>query len=225
MRRGADAFANRDTAVAALQRAGKLANGAAGDPKPARKAARWAADECEAKPQRTAKQAPEPVSLMRRLDVVMADALDDSEREFDDELIEGTIARGAMAVLYGDSNSGKTFLAIDIGASVARGVDWLGTPTDPGLVMYLATESPASVAARLTAYMRHHGVRVPGLAIVRAPVNLFDGKADAMAVVELAAVLEREHGAKVALIIGDTHGGRRERERGRRHGPRGAQRR
>jgi len=145
----------------------------------------------------------EPV-VVRRLDYVLAETLDDAEEQYDDELIEGTLGRGAMAVLYGDSNSGKTFAAIDMGASVARGVDWLGRPTDGGLVVYLATESPASVEMRLKAYQRHNRLRVPGFVIVRSPINLFDGQADTTAVIRLVGEIETEHGIKVALIIGDT---------------------
>lgn len=141
---------------------------------------------------------------VRSLDFVAADSLDDADESFDDELIEGTLGRGAMGVTYGDSNSGKTFFAIDMAASVARGIDWLGRATDSGLVVYLATESPGSVEMRLKAYQRHHGARVPGFYIVRSPVNLFDGKADTTAVLHLVDRLEREHGKKVVLIIGDT---------------------
>jgi AAA domain len=140
----------------------------------------------------------------RQLDYVMADSLSDDDDQFDDELIEGTLGRGAMGVLYGDSNSGKTFCAIDMGAAVAMGSDWLGRPTDRGLVVYLATESPASVEMRLKAYQRHHQLRVPGFVIVRSPINLYDGQADTTAVIALVDELERQHGTKVALIIGDT---------------------
>ena len=140
----------------------------------------------------------------RKLDFVLADQLPDGDETFDDELIEGTIGRIAMAVLYGDSNSGKTFLAIDIGAAVAQGIEWLGKSVDGGMVVYLATESPTSVQMRLRAYQRHHRVRVPGFVIVKSPINLFDGLADTEAVIDLVRDLEREHGAKVALIVGDT---------------------
>ena len=140
----------------------------------------------------------------RRLDYVLADQLDDADQDFDDELIEVTLGRGAMGVLYGDSNSGKTFCAIDMGAAVALGADWLGRPADRGLVVYLATESPASVEMRLRAYQRHHNQRVPGFVIVRSPINLFDGRADTTAVLALIDQLEREFETKVALIIGDT---------------------
>lgn len=142
----------------------------------------------------------------RRLKYVMADELPDGEEDFDDELIEGVIGRAAMAVLYGDSNSGKTFLAIDIGACLSLGVDWLGkrTADDAGLVVYLATEAAASVEMRLRGLQRQRGVRVPRFVIVQSPVNLFDGKADTTAVIALVDELERLHQTKVMLIIGDT---------------------
>jgi hypothetical protein len=142
--------------------------------------------------------------VVRKLDYVLADQLDDHDETFDDELVERVIGRNAMAVLYGDTNSGKTFLAIDLAAAVRRAAKWMGRPTAGGLILYLATESPASVQMRLRAYQRHHRVRVPGFIIVRSPINLFDGKADITAVLALVSDIEKLHGEKVALIIGDT---------------------
>lgn len=143
-------------------------------------------------------------ALVRRLDYVLAGELPDDEVTFDDELIEGFIGRAAMAVIYGDSNSGKTFLAIDLGAAICRATNWLGRPSVGGIVLYLATEAVASVQLRLRAYQRHHALRVPGFVIVKSPINLFDGEADVNAVLLLVEHIEREHGDKVVLIIGDT---------------------
>lgn len=143
-------------------------------------------------------------SEQRKLQHVLAADLSDALETFDDELVEGLIGRMAMAVLYGDSNSGKTFAAIDLGAAICQGLDWLGRPTAKGLVVYLATEAQASVQMRLRAYQRHHRVKLYGFVIVQSPINLFDGMADVAAVIELVASVEREHGCKVALIIGDT---------------------
>lgn len=142
--------------------------------------------------------------MARRLDYVLASDLSADVLEYDDELIEGVIGRNAMAVLYGDSNSGKTFLAIDMGTAVSQAAEWQGRPTMGGAVVYLATESPASVEMRLRAYQRHHGVRVPSFVIVRSPINLYDGAADVRAVVDLVRTVEAEIGEEVVLIIADT---------------------
>jgi putative DNA primase/helicase len=142
--------------------------------------------------------------LVRKLNYLHADELPDADERFDDELIEGAVGRGSMIALYGDSNSGKTFVAIDMGASVCRRTQWLGRHVAGGLVLYLATEAAGSVRLRLKAYQRHHRARVPGFVIVQSPVNLFDGDADTVAVIALVEEIEKLHGEKVVLIIGDT---------------------
>lgn len=135
---------------------------------------------------------------------ITADKLDTNERTFDDELVEGVIGKATLAVLYGDSNSGKTFLAIDIAAAVERSAQWMGRNVDGGLVLYLATEAAASVELRAAAYRKRHGAKLAGLVIVQSPINLFDERADVSKVVALARHYERKTGRKVALVIGDT---------------------
>jgi len=145
----------------------------------------------------------EPAPPGLPLSVAFADELPDAFTP-PDELVEGVLTAGDGSVLYGDSNSGKTFFVIDMAAAVARGAQWMGRNTEPGLVVYLAAESPASVRGRLQAYQRHHGVRVPNFAIVQSPIDLFDGDADTEAVIAVVRQLERQRGQKVRLIVGDT---------------------
>jgi putative DNA primase/helicase len=137
------------------------------------------------------------------LSVAFAHELPDTY-EPPDELVQGVLTAGDGSVLYGDSNSGKTFFVIDMAAAVARGVDWMDRKTEPGLVVYLAAESPASVRGRLQAYQKHHGVKVPNFAIVQSPIDLFDGDADTNKVIKLVKMLEAQCGQPVRLIIGDT---------------------
>lgn len=145
----------------------------------------------------------EPAPPGLPLSVAFADELPEAFTP-PDELVEGVLTAGDGSVLYGDSNSGKTFFVIDMAAAVARGARWMGRNTEPGLVVYLAAESPASVRGRLQAYQRHHGVRVPNFAIVQSPIDLFDGDADTEAVIAVVRQLERQRGQKVRLIVGDT---------------------
>ena len=137
------------------------------------------------------------------LSVAFADELPDAFTP-PDELVEGVLTAGDGSVLYGDSNSGKTFFVIDMAAAVARGAQWMGRNTEPGFVLYLAAESPASVRGRLQAYQKHHRVRVPNFAIVQSPIDLFDGDADTEALIAVVRQLERQRGQKVRLIVGDT---------------------
>ena len=137
------------------------------------------------------------------LSVAFADELPDAFTPFN-ELVEGVLTAGDGSVWYGDSNTGKTFLLIDLAASVARSVQWMGRNNEPELVVYLAVESPASVRSRLQAYQKHHGVRIHNFAIVQSPIDLFDGDADTDKVIQVARQLEQERGQKARLIIGDT---------------------
>ncbi len=137
------------------------------------------------------------------LSVAFADELPDTFTP-PDELVQGVLTAGDGSVLYGDSNSGKTFFVIDMACAVARGVPWMGRQTEPGLVVYLAAESPASVRGRLQAYQKFHGVKVPNFAIVQSPIDLFDGEGDTNKVIKLIRMLEAKSGQTVRLIIGDT---------------------
>lgn len=137
------------------------------------------------------------------LSIAFADELPDTYTP-PDELIEGLLTAGDGSVLYGDSNSGKTFLAIDMACAVACGVDWMGRKTEPGPIVYLAAESPASVRRRLQAYQKHHDCKVPNFAIVQSPIDLFDGEADTDKVIQVVRQLERHRGRPVRLIVGDT---------------------
>ena len=144
-----------------------------------------------------------PAPLPLPLSVAFADELGDTFTP-PDELVEGVLTAGDGSVLYGDSNRGKTFLMIDMACAVARGAEWMGRKTEPGLVVYLAAESPASVRSRLQAYQRHHGVKVPNFAIVQSPIDLFDGDADTDKVIKTVQQIEQQRGQKARLIIGDT---------------------
>lgn len=121
-----------------------------------------------------------------------------------DELVEGLLVQGDISMVFGDSNSGKTFLMLDMAAAISRGVEWLGRKTEQGLVVYLATESPSSVRMRLQGYQLHNGVDLNNFAIVQTPVNLFDSDVDTNRIIETVKLIEAKRGEKVRLIVGDT---------------------
>lgn len=137
------------------------------------------------------------------LNTIFADELPETFSPAD-ELLEEVLISGDGSILYGDSNSGKTFFVIDMACAIARGIDWMGRKTEQGLVIYLAAESPTSVKRRLQAYQKYYNVRVKNFAIVQNPINLFDGDADTAAVIELVHLLEQQYKQKVRFIVGDT---------------------
>ncbi|MGX5842679.1 AAA family ATPase [Mesorhizobium sp. ArgA1] len=82
-------------------------------------------------------------------------------------LIEGLIQKNAAALMFGKSNSFKSFLAIDIGLSVASRRPWHGHEVKPGsstpdilpAVLFVATEGGNGIGRRrIPAWYEHHGI-------------------------------------------------------------------
>lgn len=68
-------------------------------------------------------------------------------------LIKGVLTRGEQGMLVGASQAGKSFLALDMAMSIARGVPWMDCKTRRGLVIYHAGESAKGVRdKRIPAY-------------------------------------------------------------------------
>ena len=74
-------------------------------------------------------------------------------------LVDGVIQRQSTALMFGKSNSFKSFLGIDIGLSVESGRDWHGNAVKPGGVLFVATEGANGVGRlRIPAWYEHHGI-------------------------------------------------------------------
>jgi hypothetical protein len=67
-------------------------------------------------------------------------------------LIDNTLDRGTVALLYGKWGTFKSFIAIDLAASVATGRAWQGRTTEKGRVLYVAAEGAFGMKARLDAW-------------------------------------------------------------------------
>lgn len=58
-------------------------------------------------------------------------------------LVDEWIAEGAVNSLYGGSGTGKSLLAMQLGAAMSTGTRWLGLPTKPGRVLGVFCEDEA----------------------------------------------------------------------------------
>jgi hypothetical protein len=100
-----------------------------------------------------------------------------------DFMIEDLMFSGDIGMIYGPSGSGKSFLAVHMGLSIARGVDFLGKATRKGSVIYQAGEGGRGVLKRLKAYRQENRVYDEDVPFVLLParVDLFsdDGDTDA----------------------------------------------
>ncbi len=142
-------------------------------------------------------------AVFDKLKVVFGDQLG-NQYEAPDELVEGLMTIGSSVVVYGDSNSGKTFWALSVATAIATGTTCYGRKTDPGLVIYLACEAPASIRSRMQAIKKYHGCNLENLAMVPVPMNFYTNDQDAYDVIELVRAVEAIKGQPVRLIIGDT---------------------
>ena len=78
-------------------------------------------------------------------------------------LVKGWLDRGASSVLYGESNVGKTFFALDLAMHVAARQHWHGNLVQKkgehhaGPVVYVAGEGGAGIRNRIAAIRTHRG--------------------------------------------------------------------
>lgn len=142
-------------------------------------------------------------AVLDKLKVVFGDQLS-TEFEAPNELVENLMTIGSTTVVYGDSNSGKTFWALSVATAIATGAECYGRKTDPGLVVYLACEAPGSIRARLQAIKRFYGCDLENLAMIPVPLNFYNGETDASDVIEAIREIERIKGMPVRLVIADT---------------------
>ena len=143
------------------------------------------------------------VDPIEKLKLIFGDQLGE-EYEPPNELVEGLLTMTSLTVLYGDSNSGKTFFALSLAAAVARGEPCYGRKVDPGLVLYLASEAPGSIRSRMQALKRFYGCDLRRLAMVPVPLNFYSGDGDVLDVLNVVRAIEELRGEPVRLIIGDT---------------------
>ena len=110
-------------------------------------------------------------------------------------------ARG-LAVLYGESGSGKSFFALDVAAHLARKRRWANRRTRKATVVYIALEG--HMANRLAAYKRHHDLTDSDLADLRTvqgtPLNLLDKNAVPALVADVKAQLADYTGDLVVVV-------------------------
>ncbi len=122
------------------------------------------------------------------------------------DFVEGVLIEGAMSVVYGESNAGKTFWVSDLAFHVAAGKPWNGRDVEHGAVLYLALEGAHGIYNRIAAWKAHYGLedaRLP-LAVVTVALNLLDPTADAGAVIETCKAVAERMEIPLKLIVVDT---------------------
>ncbi|MEW5421925.1 AAA family ATPase [Amorphus sp. 3PC139-8] len=99
----------------------------------------------------------EPEPFRSRFNAIPWAALDAPGPEHE-WLIKGVLTRGEISMTAGPSQSGKSFLAVDIAMAVLRGCDWMRCRTRRGGVIYQAGEGQKGLKKRLRAYRQANGL-------------------------------------------------------------------
>jgi AAA domain len=122
-----------------------------------------------------------------------------------DHLVRDLLLMASLFVVFGESNSGKTFWLIDLCLAVAAGTRWRGRLTRKGLVIYVAGEGAASVRMRVTAYRLAHPEIDAGLPFAIVPLAVDFLSPDSIAaLIATVRAAESECGEKAVLIVIDT---------------------
>jgi len=89
-------------------------------------------------------------------------------------LVHGVLVEQSLAAIYGEPESGKSFLAIDVAMSVATGIPWHGRDVIAGGVLYIAAEGAPGLGKRARAWRveRGAGNRPATFHLMRDEINL-----------------------------------------------------
>lgn len=119
-------------------------------------------------------------------------------------LVKGVLDVGTMSVVYGPSNSGKTFWTLDLAYHIAIGAAWRGRRVAQACVLYLAAEGGRGLINRVASLRLEHGVCDVPLAVKRAGLDLLHDQADLQHIVDLAAEVQSHKPGLPLLIVVDT---------------------
>jgi hypothetical protein len=90
-------------------------------------------------------------------------------------IVRGVLPRAELAVIYGESGSGKSFLALDLCAAIELGLKWREKRTTQGRVVYVCAEGAGGFKSRLRAYALSKSVQLKTLpAVVADAPNLLE---------------------------------------------------
>ncbi|WP_323716241.1 helicase RepA family protein [Paracoccus aminovorans] len=115
-----------------------------------------------------------------------------------DYLVKGWLNRSTVSVVYGPSNVGKSFLAVDLAHHISKGIEWGGRRVTRGRVLYIAAEGGNAFRNRVAA------LDDPEFFVLSIPLSLTGKDSAAVAVSEVVQHLGAVGGAPFDLIVIDT---------------------
>ena len=114
--------------------------------------------------------------------------------------VSRVLPRTGLALIFGESGSGKTYLATDVALHVAAGMPWCGRAVHGGTVIYVASESPSSVQNRVSLWARERGRADIPFAVVPRVVDLLSLEAVAD-LIQMIAETVPDRGPLAAIFL------------------------
>lgn len=150
---------------------------------------------------------PEPEPFVSQFGGIAFEQLDEPGPEHA-HVIDDLITVGDKSILGGESQSGKSFLAIHMAGCIATGMNFFGHKVlTPGLVIYQAGEGGRGIKKRFRAWRQHFGVskdqRVP-IYILQSRVDIHSHEGDTGKLIAEVRGISRMYGMPVVALFIDT---------------------
>ncbi|WPZ28252.1 helicase RepA family protein [Sulfitobacter sp. OXR-159] len=113
-------------------------------------------------------------------------------------MVKGWLDRNCLSMLYGPSNAGKTFVALDIAMHIAVSKSWRGKRVNGGPVLYIAAEGGAGIRNRVAA------IKLDRPDMASAPFTLLPLGLDLHGQGDALAICEAMPDKAPALVVVDT---------------------
>ena len=119
-----------------------------------------------------------------------------------DWIIPGILQERKRSLVFGDSNTGKSFIALDMGLCIATGLPWHGRATKWGPVVYVCAEGGDGITARVDVWLANHKLDdAPHFWVIDDSPNLLELGEVSGVIAQIKATLLDE---PPALVIFDT---------------------
>ena len=119
-------------------------------------------------------------------------------------LIEDLIDPGAFSAIYGASNAGKTFLALDMAYHIATGRAYAGKAVMQGVAVYVALEGGRRFHRRIAALHRTYGDAGDNMHVLVSKIDMRNPGADVQPLIEQLQEIEARIGKKIVFLVIDT---------------------
>jgi hypothetical protein len=116
-------------------------------------------------------------------------------------LIDGLMPKEGVGLLYGASQTFKSFVAMHMATNIARGAPWAGRKTEGGLVFYVGAEGASGLRKRYLGLVKAGPIPASGIpfAFIPASPNLGAASGDCVELIDTIKTI-----GKPCLVIIDT---------------------